>query len=153
VTRRRLMLKLSRATPFVLVGVVSLAVLCYTALAWSALAAGPRATKRAYGVVDLAEKKVTRALIALGDTVFHGTNGPGLCAVCHGEGGQGSKSGPRLAGVRLKVDNHVDSIARVIRRGIYWPPSMGIAMPPYDGVLDRDEIWAVAAYVQSISRR
>jgi mono/diheme cytochrome c family protein len=152
-SRRRLMQKIRRATPALAGVLFSCAGLAFVAMAWTELAAGPTSAKRVYGTLDLPDRSAA-ALIALGDSLFHGPREPGTCAVCHGRNGVGTMSGPRLAGSRLGGKRNIDSIARVIRKGVYWPPSLGIStMPAYDGLLDREQIRALAAYVRSISLR
>ncbi len=152
-SRRRLIARINQAIPVLLVALFSLSIMGFVAVAWSALAEGTKTVKRSSGMLALPEKP-TRALIARGDSIFHGTNGPGSCAVCHGEQGRGTRLGPSLATARQRAgDGDLESVARVIRRGVFWPPSLRPSMPAFEGALDREQIWAVAAYVYSISPR
>ena len=151
--RRRLVARITRATPLLLVALFCASIAGFVAVAWSALASGHTQVRRATGVIDLPERP-TRELIARGDSIFHGTNGPGTCAVCHGKLGRGTRLGPSLLSVRSRVgDGDLESVARVIRRGVFWPPTLRPSMPAYEGALDREQIWAVAAYVYSLSQR
>jgi mono/diheme cytochrome c family protein len=148
-TRRRLISKVNRAAPALFAALFIVSVMACVVVAWAALAEGPKVTKRSSGLLALPNKP-TRAMIALGDSLFNGPSGPGTCSVCHGKDGVGTRIGPRLAGA--KHLGGIDSIARAIRVGVYWPPTLRGSMPSFEGVLDREQIWAVAAYVNSIAR-
>ena len=151
-TRKRFLARIDGATPALMFALLAVSFTVLVARAWTVVSEGPH-IKRASGFLTLPEKP-TPALIAHGDSIFHGPTAPGTCAICHGENGTGSRLGPPLTNSRrFRSDGTIESIARAIRVGIAWhPPAVLPSMPPYAGTLDREQIWAVAAYVYSISR-
>lgn len=99
---------------------------------------------------------VTDALIAQGDSIFHG----GSCGRCHGPTAEGGANGPSLvAGKWLHVDGSYDAIVHIVTAGV---PQDSIVdkthrfnMRPRGGMqplLTDDQVRAVSAYVWSISR-
>lgn len=77
------------------------------------------------------------------------------CIMCHGEGGRGTQLGPSLADAewRRARGGTPDQIAAVVRGGVPDPDDFPVPMPPRgDGTYDDQEVAAVAAYVQSLSR-
>jgi mono/diheme cytochrome c family protein len=151
--RIRRIVMLNRVKVIGLVSVFFVAFVTLVTMAWASIAERSRlVTDRAAGVLELPDKP-TRELIAIGDSLFHGPKAPGNCAGCHGDNGKGTRLGPPLnSASALKTEHDMRAIARVIRLGVYWPPSIGPSMPAFDGLLSREEIQAVAAYVYSISR-
>lgn len=92
------------------------------------------------------------ALVALGDSVFHGRVAGELCATCHGSAGRGSSVAPDLTdGTWLHGDGSEDFIARVVRTGLPMPRRFGHGMPASTHLSDA-YVHAVASYVRSISR-
>jgi cytochrome c oxidase cbb3-type subunit 3 len=89
--------------------------------------------------------------LAAGESAF-GDN----CATCHGAGGQGFVGYPNLNDDDWIWPSSFDDIRHTIRHGIRWDEDLDTRfsqMPAYgrDGLLDRDEIAAVADYVLTLS--
>lgn len=96
---------------------------------------------------------ITPAMVALGDSIFHGKIGASSCQACHGVGGKNGSAAPDLTdGGWLHSDGSFEGIAKTIKAGVMAPKeSMGV-MPPYGGVmLPDDRLQAVAAYVYKLS--
>ena len=94
----------------------------------------------------------TTAMIARGDTVFHG---PGNCYACHGSKGEGLV-GPSLIDAEwVHSKGTVEEIAAQVAKGIPKEQSKsGIPMPPKGGsTMSDDDVKAVAAYVHSLSQK
>lgn len=93
------------------------------------------------------------ALIARGDSIFHGKLGGAICATCHGANAKGMPGmGPDLTDkVWLHGDGSAKFIATIIRTGVAKPKKSAMAMPPFGGVpLDSAKTVALAAYVHSL---
>lgn len=80
------------------------------------------------------------------------------CAQCHGSGAAGSKGYPNLVDDDWLWGGTSEAIAATIRHGIRWEDDGDTrfsAMPAFgrDGILNRDEIAAVADHVLSLSDR
>jgi len=93
---------------------------------------------------------VTPALIARGDTIFHG---PGLCFACHGADAKGIV-GPSLAdSTWLHTTGAYADLIRQITAGVTQAQSKGgQVMPPRGGgEITEADVKAVAAYVWSLS--
>ena len=94
------------------------------------------------------------AVIALGDSVFHGKVGAALCYVCHGPGGKGVTGlGPNLTDKEwLNGDGTLAFIEKTITEGVPKPKKMPAPMPPKGGgQLTDAQIKAAAGYVYSLS--
>src|SRR5919112_5346061 len=94
----------------------------------------------------------TPALIARGDSVFHG---PGNCYACHGSKGEGLV-GPSLVDAEwIHIKGTEEEIAAQVTKGIPKEQSKsGIPMPPKGGSTISDaDVKAVAAYVHSLSQK
>jgi mono/diheme cytochrome c family protein len=99
---------------------------------------------------------ITPAMIALGDSVFHGRAGGGACFVCHGQDGKGTPGlAPNLtAGAWLHGDGSYEFLVQLIQQGVAEPKEGPAPMPPMGGAqLSPEQVRAVAAYVYSISRK
>ena len=97
---------------------------------------------------------LTPGLIALGDSIFHGRVGGGVCYSCHGPDAKGVAGlAPDLtSGKWLHGDGSYAFIVRTIEKGVPQPKQAMAAMPPMGGGnLGPAEIHAVAAYVFSLS--
>ena len=95
------------------------------------------------------------AMIALGDSVFHGKAGTALCYVCHGSAGKGVAGlGPDLTDKEwLHGDGSVTFIAKVVTDGVVKPKKLPAPMPPKGGgQLSDAQVNAVAAYVHSLGQ-
>jgi mono/diheme cytochrome c family protein len=92
------------------------------------------------------------ALVALGDSVFHGQAGGGTCYVCHGQDGKGSGVGPNLTDEEwLNTDGTLAGITQTVQSGVPTPKQAPAPMPPMGGAsLSPDQVKAVAAYVHSL---
>ena len=102
-----------------------------------------------------APDSITPAMIARGDSVFHGKLGGGTCHVCHGEDAKGTAGlAPDLtAGKWLDGDGSYALIVSTVQKGVPSPKESPAAMPAMGGVnLTPDQVRAVAAYVYSLSR-
>lgn len=94
---------------------------------------------------------VTTALVARGDSVFHGAGG---CVACHGADARGGV-GPDLTDADwLHVKGGYLSIVSTVLTGVPANRSRGrVEMPPRGGsAITDDEVYAVAAYVWAIGR-
>jgi mono/diheme cytochrome c family protein len=92
------------------------------------------------------------ALVARGDSVFHG---PGNCYACHGSKGEGLV-GPSLVDAEwIHIKGTEEEIAAQVIKGVPKEESKsGIPMPPKGGsTISDDDVKAVAAYVHSISQK
>ena len=105
-----------------------------------------------YGQTARGAGGATPALIARGDSVFHG---PGNCYACHGSKGEGLV-GPSLIDAEwVHSKGTVEEIAAQVAKGIPKEQSKsGIPMPPKGGsTISDDDVKAVAAYVHSLSQK
>lgn len=96
------------------------------------------------------------AMVALGDSIFHGTAGGGICFTCHGADAKGIQGlGPDLTDTTwLHGDGSLDFIKNIVRNGVPTPKEAAAPMPPMGGAtLTPAQVDAVSAYVQSLSRR
>ena len=95
----------------------------------------------------------TRAMVALGDRIYHGQVAGAACAGCHGANGTGSPVGPDLTAKKwLWSDGSYAGILRTIREGVPHPKQYRSPMPPMGGAqLTPDQLSAVAAYVWALS--
>jgi glucose/arabinose dehydrogenase/mono/diheme cytochrome c family protein len=95
----------------------------------------------------------TRAMVDLGNRIFHGQVGGAACAGCHGSSGQGSPVGPNLTEKKWRwSDGSYPGIKKTIADGVPEPKDYRSAMPPMGGTeLTPDQLSAVAAYVWSLS--
>ena len=94
----------------------------------------------------------TAAVLARGDSVYHGA---GNCYACHGSKGEGLV-GPSLIDVEwIHSKGTPEEIAAQVTKGIPKEQSKsGIPMPPKGGSTISDEdVKAVAAYVHSLSQK
>jgi mono/diheme cytochrome c family protein len=95
------------------------------------------------------------AMLALGDSVFHGKIGAALCYVCHGPAGKGVAGlGPNLTDKEwTNGDGSVAFIAKTVTDGVPKPKKFPAPMPPKGGgSLNEAQVNAVAAYVYSLSQ-
>jgi mono/diheme cytochrome c family protein len=122
--------------------VCTLALLAVAGTAWAQKPKAPAAPK------------ITPAMLALGDSIFHGLVGGAACFGCHGPDGKGM---PRLApdltsGTWLHSDGSFDAIMKTIETGVPQPKQAAGPMPPMGGgKLTADQLKAVAGWVYSLS--
>ena len=101
-----------------------------------------------------AADSITPAMVALGDSVFHGKAGGGTCFVCHGADGKGT---PGLAPELLKTkwmhgDGSYGFIVALVQKGVPQPKESPSPMPPMGGTnLSPEQVRAVAAYVYTLN--
>jgi glucose/arabinose dehydrogenase/mono/diheme cytochrome c family protein len=95
----------------------------------------------------------TRAMLALGDRVYHGQVASATCAGCHGPDGQGTPLGPAFTANKwLWSSGSYTGIRRTIREGVAKPKAYRSPMPPMGGSqLSPQQVSAVAAYVWALS--
>lgn len=122
---------------------------------WHGAAAPPVQSVTSMAARDVAPGRAllaqdSAALIARGDSVYHGTLGGAICATCHGKDAKGvAGMGPDLTDkVWLHGDGGVKFIETIVRTGVSKPKKSSVAMPPFGGVpLDSAKTVAVAAYI------
>jgi mono/diheme cytochrome c family protein len=99
----------------------------------------------------------TLAMLAEGDSIFHGLKAGGLCQTCHGPDAAGTPLAPPLANKQqwLTGDGSYDFIQKRVTTGMPQPtPPYSAPMLPMGGAqLTPDQIKSVAAYVYSISHK
>ena len=95
----------------------------------------------------------TRAVVQLGDRIYHGQVGGAGCTGCHGANGEGTPLGPPLTKHKwLWSDGGYAGIQKTIMEGVAQPKQYRSPMPPMGGAqLTPDQASAVAAYVWSLS--
>jgi glucose/arabinose dehydrogenase/mono/diheme cytochrome c family protein len=104
--------------------------------------------------VPAGAKGVTPAMLALGDSVFHGVVAGGTCVGCHGADAKGTGLGPNLTDDQwLWSDGSLAGIEGTIAKGVAAPKQHTGVMPPKGGAaLSQAQLHAVAAYVYALSR-
>ncbi|MDE3052668.1 MAG: c-type cytochrome [Gemmatimonadota bacterium] len=93
------------------------------------------------------------AVVALGDSVFHGRAGGGICFTCHGPNAKGTPGlAPDLTDARwLHGDGSYAFLVRTVTTGVPKPREAAAPMPPKGGATLSDlQVRAVAAYVYSL---
>lgn len=93
------------------------------------------------------------ALVARGDSIYHGKLGGTICATCHGQDAKGVPGlGPDLTdGVWLHGDGGLPFLRTIIRTGVMRPKKSASVMPPFGGIpLDSAQVDAVATYLYSL---
>lgn len=123
------------------------AALIATLLAGAVMPAAAQSTSSAG-----AAPAVTPALIARGDTVFHGS---GNCYACHGAKAEGLV-GPNLTDAEwIHSKGTYEEIVTQINKGVSKEESKsGVPMPPKGGAaISEDDVKAVAAYIYSLSQK
>jgi mono/diheme cytochrome c family protein len=113
------------------------------------------AARPVQAAVSFDPASITPAMIALGDSIFHGKIGASSCQACHGVAGQNGAAAPSLVDASwLHSDGSLEGIYKTIKSGVMAPKEFNSVMPPYGGaMLTEDKTIAVAAYVYSISRQ
>lgn len=95
----------------------------------------------------------TRAMVALGERIYHGQVGGATCTGCHGENATGSPLGPNLTSKKwLWSNGSYAGILRTIKQGVPHPKDYRSPMPPMGGAqLTPSQLKALAAYVWALS--
>jgi mono/diheme cytochrome c family protein len=98
----------------------------------------------------------TTAMVAEGDSIFHGLKAGGLCQTCHMPDATGGPLAPNLTDSQwLTGDGSYAFIQKRVTEGMPnpTPPYPGAMLPMGGAQLTPDQIKAVAAYVYSISHK
>lgn len=98
----------------------------------------------------------TAAMVAQGDSIFHGKLAGGLCYTCHGMDAHGGPLAPNLTDtVWLTGDGSYAFIQKRVTDGMPTPtkPYMTPMLPKGGANLTADQVKSVAAYVYSISHK
>jgi glucose/arabinose dehydrogenase/mono/diheme cytochrome c family protein len=96
---------------------------------------------------------ITPAMVALGDSIYHGLAAGGTCAGCHGTDAKGTPLAPDLTASKwLWGDGSYASIVKTIRQGVAKPKEHTGVMPPMGGAqLSPAQLAAVGAYIFALS--
>jgi mono/diheme cytochrome c family protein len=116
--------------------------------------AAAQGASRGPGGPDESPTAITAAMIALGDSIFHGKAGGGACFMCHGADAKGTPGiAPDLTdGKWLHGDGSYAAILRTVENGVPDPKENPDPMPPMGGArLTPAQVRAVAAYVYALS--
>jgi len=98
----------------------------------------------------------TVAMVAEGDSIFHGLKAGGICLSCHGPDAKGGPLAPNLTDSEwATMDGSYASIQKRVTEGMATPtPPYTSPMLPMGGAqLTPDQIKAVSAYVYAISHK
>jgi mono/diheme cytochrome c family protein len=93
-------------------------------------------------------------MVALGDSIFHGTAGGGICFTCHGPDAKGMPGlAPDLTDTTwLNTDGSWQGIATTVQTGVAQPKQHPAPMLPMGGAqFTPDQIRAVSSYVYRLS--
>jgi mono/diheme cytochrome c family protein len=99
---------------------------------------------------------ITPAMIALGDSIFHGLVALGPCQSCHGEDGTGPTGiAPNLTDTEwLNTDGTWEGIYNTVMSGVLAPKKFpGVMLPMGGANLTPDQVRAVSAYVYNLSHK
>ncbi len=96
---------------------------------------------------------ITPAMLALGDSVFHGQVANGTCTACHGSDAKGTPLAPDLTDSKwLWSDGSYKGIVQTIKEGVAAPKEHRGVMPPMGGAqLTAAQLAAVGGYVFALS--
>lgn len=98
----------------------------------------------------------TAAMVAAGDSVFHGLKGGGICLSCHMPDAKGGPLAPNLTDTEWKtIDGSYAAIQKRVTEGMPnpTPPYTSPMLPMGGAQLTPADIKAVAAYVYAISHK
>ncbi len=117
--------------------------------------AGGAAAEPAAASASFDPATITPAMLALGDSLFHGLIGATSCQACHGADGAQATVAPNLTDAEwLHSDGSWEAIFNTIKTGVMTPKQFTSIMPPWGGVPMTDEqTRAVAAYVYKLSHK
>ncbi len=98
---------------------------------------------------------ITPAMLALGDSLFHGLIGATSCQACHGPHADQGTVAPVLTDSEwLHSDGSWEGIYKTVVSGVSAPKKFTSMMPPYGGVpMSEEKTRAVSAYVYSLSHK
>ena len=91
-------------------------------------------------------------MVALGDSIFHGTAANGICYTCHGPNAKGTELAPDLTDQTwLNGDGSLGFIHNTVVNGVPTPKQHAAPMPAFGQAFSNDQVNAVASYVYSLS--
>jgi mono/diheme cytochrome c family protein len=98
---------------------------------------------------------ITPAMLAVGDSLFHGLIGATSCQACHGADGAQATVAPNLTDAEwLHSDGSWEGIYKTVVSGVSVPKKFTSMMPPYGGVpMTEEHTRAVTAYVYKLSHK
>jgi mono/diheme cytochrome c family protein len=98
---------------------------------------------------------ITPAMLAVGDSLFHGLIGATSCQACHGADGAQATVAPDLTDAEwLHSDGSWEGIYKTVVSGVSVPKKFTSMMPPYGGVpMTEEHTRAVTAYVYSLGHK
>jgi glucose/arabinose dehydrogenase/cytochrome c5 len=97
----------------------------------------------------------TKAMVALGNSIYHGQVAGATCTGCHGMSAGGGPLGPNLTANKwLWSDGSYAGITKTITDGVLQPKKFRSPMPPLGGSqLTHDQVLALAAYIWSLNHQ
>jgi mono/diheme cytochrome c family protein len=98
----------------------------------------------------------TVAMVAEGDSVFHGLKGGGICFSCHMPDANGGPLAPSLVDTAwVTIDGSYVAIQKRVTDGMPnpTPPYLAPMLPMGGAQLTPDQVKSVAAYVYAISHK
>lgn len=116
----------------------------------------PPPASSASPVVGAPPAGATPAMVAEGDSIFHGQKAGGICLACHMADAKGGAQAPNLTdGEWITIDGSYASIQKRITEGMPnpTPPYISPMLPMGGAQLTPDQVKSVAAYVYAISHR
>jgi mono/diheme cytochrome c family protein len=133
--------------------VLALAIACWRGQAREPLDQQRMAYKDGTTAEALDSEIITPNEIALGDSVFNGPDGSGICATCHGRNGVGIPgAAPSLSDSEwINGDGSIGFIKGMIFQGVPHPLRHPLPMPGFGHTLTDRQWQAVAAYVYALS--
>lgn len=100
----------------------------------------------------MTEAQVTPQMVALGDSIFHGTAANGICYTCHGANAKGTELAPDLTDAQwLNGDGSLSFIHNTVQNGVPTPKQHSAPMPAFGQAFTPDQVNAVSAYVYSLT--
>jgi mono/diheme cytochrome c family protein len=116
------------------------------------LASAPSDTATVVAAID--SGIISRQEIILGDSVFNGREGDGICATCHGLNGVGTGAAPAFNDRNwINGDGSIAYIKGTVYQGVPHPMQHPLPMPPLGRTLTDRQLQAVAAYVYALSHQ
>jgi mono/diheme cytochrome c family protein len=105
--------------------------------------------------VSFNDDDITPAMLALGDSLFHGLIGATSCQACHGADAAQGTMAPNLTDAEwLHSDGSLEGIYKTIESGVMAPKKFSSMMPPFGGSpMTPEQTIAVAAYVYKLGHK
>lgn len=115
----------------------------------------PTAPAAAISFADFDDDDITPAMLALGDSLFHGLIGATSCQACHGaDAAQGTMAPNLIDAEWLHSDGSVEGIYKTIETGVMAPKKYSSMMPPFGGApMTPEQTLAVASYVYRLGHK